>query len=90
MRPAATARDTASDPTARVESALVAWLDDDDASALDAACRLAQALPVDVGALLAWVADYGAAPQPTELALRRLRFALGLPVVPGPVCRRSP
>ena len=39
-------------------------------------------------ALLSFVADYGAQREATQLALRRLRFAIGLPVVAGPVCRR--
>ncbi|GAC1627485.1 MAG: hypothetical protein NVS9B10_16520 [Nevskia sp.] len=66
------------------------WLDDGDRSALAQACALAKATPVDVDTLLAWVRDHGAEPNAAELALRRLRFALGLPVVPGPVCRPAP
>ncbi|WP_293367360.1 hypothetical protein [Nevskia sp.] len=67
---------------------LAAWLDDGDAAGLDAACAMAKREPVDVDALLSFVADYGASRDATDLALRRLRFAIGLPVVAGPVCRR--
>ena len=67
---------------------LTAWLDDRDAVRLDAACAIAKREPVDVDALLSFVADYGAARDATDLALRRLRFAIGLPVIAGPVCRR--
>lgn len=66
------------------------WLDDGDPEALTQACVLARSSPIDVDALLAWVNDHGADPNATELALRRLRFAIGLPVVPGPVCRPAP
>lgn len=67
---------------------LADWLDDGDAAALDAACAFARREPVDVDALLRHVADYGAPREATDLALRRLRHAIGLPVVAGPVCRR--
>lgn len=67
---------------------LAAWLDDGDAGRLDAACAIAAREAVDVDALLSFVEDYGAERPATERALRRLRFAIGLPVVPGPVCRR--
>lgn len=75
---------------AALEAILPRWLDDGEASALAEACALAKAQPVDVDALLRWVAGYGATAQATDLAIRRLRFALGLPVIPGPVCRVAP
>lgn len=77
----------AHDPAA-LHAHLAAWLDDADAAALDAACAIARDEPVDVDALLAFVAGYGAERPLADLALRRLRFAIGLPVVAGPVCRR--
>lgn len=67
---------------------LETWLDDGDSAALDAACVIARRDPIDVDALLRFVADYRAPREATQLALRRLRFAIGLPVVAGPVCRR--
>ncbi len=73
---------------AALHALLEAWLDDGDAAALDAACMIARRDPIDVDALLSFVADYGAPRETTQLALRRLRFAIGLPVVAGPVCRR--
>ena len=57
-------------------------------AALEKAGRLAREQPVDIDWLLNWARDYGGSAQATSLALRRLRFALGLPVVAGPVCRR--
>ncbi|MCQ8779900.1 hypothetical protein NQU49_25150, partial [Escherichia coli] len=59
-----------------------------DAAALERAGRLAREQPVDIDWLLNWTRDYGGSTQATRLALRRLRFALGLPVIAGPVCRR--
>lgn len=73
---------------AALHAHLEAWLDDGDAAALDAACAIARRDPVDVDALLNFVSDHGAPRDATDLALRRLRFAIGLPVVAGPVCRR--
>jgi hypothetical protein len=77
-----------SEPVAELAVPLRAWLEDRDATALDRACIWAKAHPFDVGALLQWVSDYGADEETTSLALRRLRFAIGLPVIAGPVCRR--
>lgn len=76
--------------TDTVCAALEPWLEDGSSESLDAACRLAKALPVDVDALLVWVRDHETTAERRELATRRLRFALGLPVIPGPVCRPTP
>ncbi|WP_295684489.1 hypothetical protein [uncultured Nevskia sp.] len=78
----------ASNTHPELKSALAAWFDDNDAAALEKAGRLAREQPVDIDWLLNWARDYGGSAQATSLALRRLRFALGLPVVAGPVCRR--
>lgn len=67
---------------------LQAWLDDGDAVALADACEIARREPIDVDATLAFVRDHGDEPERITHALRRLRFAIGLPVVAGPVCRR--
>lgn len=63
------------------------YLDEGDWEALERGCDAVRAHPLDVDALLSWVQGFGAAPALESLALRRLRFALGLPVVAGPVCR---
>ncbi|WP_293393199.1 hypothetical protein [Nevskia sp.] len=78
----------ASNTHPELTSALAAWFDDNDAAALEHAGRLAREQPVDIDWLLSWARDYGGTAQATSLALRRLRFALGLPVVAGPVCSR--
>lgn len=71
-----------------IHEALTAWFDDEDTAALNRACVLAGQAALDVDQLLSWTRDYGGSAQATSLALRRLRFAIGLPVVAGPVCRR--
>lgn len=73
---------------ADIHEALGRWFDDDDAAALEQACQRARMTAIDIDALLCWTRDYGGTAQATGLALRRLRFAIGLPVVAGPVCRR--
>lgn len=73
---------------AGIHDALARWFDNEDAAALEQAGLLAKRHPVDVDALLNWTRDYGGSAQATSLALRRLRYAIGLPVVAGPVCRR--
>lgn len=75
---------------AEIHAALVRWFDDEDATALDRAGTLARQQPIDIDALLNWTRDYGGNAPATSRALRRLRYALGLPVVAGPVCRRPP
>ncbi len=73
--------------TREVQAVLSPYLDDGDSAALERACAMARDNPVDVDALLVWIQDYGAAANLSALAERRLRFAIGLPVVAGPVCR---
>lgn len=79
------------DDTARVQAQLQAWFDDGRSAALDQACALAQAGAVDVNALLCWLQDDAIAEDAArDLAIRRIRRALGLPMMPGPVCRPNP
>lgn len=73
---------------AELQALLLAWLDDGDAEALSGACTIARRDAIDVDATLSFVRDRGDDPERIALALRRLRFAIGLPVVAGPVCRR--
>ena len=76
------------DPTAGVQAQLQIWLDDGQAAALDQACALAKAGAVDVNRLLSWLQDEVIAENTArDLAIRRIRRALGLPMMPGPVCR---
>jgi hypothetical protein len=67
---------------------LLRWLEDGDRAALESAhMRAVQMKGIDVGALLEWIEDNRSDATRTELALRRMRHAVGLPVVAGPVCR---
>lgn len=67
------------------------WFDDGERAALDEAGRLAAAGSIDIEALLLWVDTVrGPTPQARDIARRALRFALGLRVVPGAVCRPTP
>lgn len=80
-----------SDATAPVQAHLRDWFEHEDAAALDAACALAQAQPVDVAALLRWIdAQSDAEAATRDLAQRRVRRALGLPMMPGAPCRPFP
>lgn len=67
------------------------YFDDEDASALDEVCRLAALTGgIDIAALLDFVNDYDAERSAKAQMLRRLRAVLGLPAMPGPVCRPTP
>jgi hypothetical protein len=71
-----------------LHAALSRWLEDGDRAALETAhAQALQMKGIDVGALLEWIDDHGIDSTRTDLALRRIRHALGLPVVAGPVCR---
>lgn len=73
---------------AAITEQLERWFDEGERAALDEAGRLAAAQPVDIDALLHWVDTVrGPGPEARDLARRALRFALGLRVVPGAVCR---
>lgn len=78
------------DADAEVIALLRAWLDEEQDDALDRACALAAARPVDVGALLGWVQAFRCSPQRRQQAVRALRAALRLPAIPGPACRPAP
>ena len=64
------------------------YLDDDDATGLAAACEALRHHRVDMAGLLDWIAGYPASAESKSLAERRVRAALGLPLIAGPVCRR--
>ena len=64
--------------------------DEEDSSALEQACALAAAQPLDIDALLAWLRNCRAPPGPKDMATRRLRAALRLPAMPGAPCRPDP
>jgi hypothetical protein len=74
----------------RVTAELETFFEDENRAALDRACKLAKEHPLDIAALLDWVRDYHADRDAKSLATRSLRAALGLPVIPGPVCRTQP
>ncbi|MGQ0700847.1 MAG: hypothetical protein ACT4PZ_21720 [Panacagrimonas sp.] len=67
------------------------FLDEEDRGALDQACHLAATTtPLDLDALLHRVQEARADKTLKAEALRRLRAALNLPAMPGPVCRPTP
>lgn len=72
-------------PADALHEALTDYLDGDDA-ALERAAALAREV-ADIAALLDWVQQQRAPAARKDLALRRLRHALGLRVVAGPVCK---
>ena len=76
---------------AAITEQLERWFDEGERAALDEAGRLAAEGPVDIEALLRWIDTVrGPSAEARDLARRALRFALGLRVVPGAVCRATP
>ncbi|WP_420464789.1 hypothetical protein [Panacagrimonas sp.] len=72
-------------------SPLQRYLDeDDDEAALRAAADWARAHTVDIAGLFDWLQHYPADKARRSRAQVVLRAALGLPLVPGPVCRPTP
>ena len=70
-----------------ITAALARFFDTVDRAALDEACRVASSEAFDIDRLLAWLEAAPADDAPKDLAVRRLRAAIGLPPLPGPVCR---
>lgn len=67
------------------------YLDEEDGpAALRVAADWAQARPVDIAELFDWLQRYPADKARRSRAQIVLRAALGLPLVPGPVCRPTP
>lgn len=78
------------DPLQALLEHLADYVIDDEARALDAACAMAARVSVDVAALLAGLDALiarRADPARLQQARVRLRAALRLPLIPGPVCR---
>lgn len=76
---------------AELTDPLSTFLDEEEGeSVLARACEWASAHPVDIAALLDWVHRYPAARERKARVEVRLRAALGLPLVAGPVCRPLP
>jgi hypothetical protein len=70
-----------------ITAALDRFFETVDHAALDEACRVAASEVFDIDRLLAWLASAPADDAPKDLAVRRLRAAIGLPPLPGAVCR---
>lgn len=66
------------------------WFDEGERAALDAACALAAAEAPPLPELLAHIEHARAPVESRRLAASALRWALGLPVVPGAPCRKGP
>lgn len=58
-----------------------------DRAALDQACRVAARETFDIDRLLAWLESVPVDDAPKDLAVRRIRAAIGLPPLPGAACR---
>ena len=79
------------DVTREIQTRLLQWFDEGDTKALDAACALTKSAAVDIARLLQWLDHEAIADDAArDLATRRLRRALGLPMMPGAVCRPAP
>lgn len=77
---------------AELDELLSLYLDEeeDGEGALRRAGEWAGRHPVDIAALLEWVQRYPASRERRQRAQVVLRAALGLRLVPGPVCRPTP
>lgn len=67
---------------------LARYLDEDDRTSLQAACKMLRGARVDMAALLDWLDHHRGDAERKSLAVRQVRAALGLPLIAGPVCRR--
>ncbi len=77
--------------TDQIKLLLDAHFENGDAASLEQACAAAPASATDIAELLRWLQfDAVAEPEVLDLATRRLRRALGLPMMPGAVCRPAP
>lgn len=80
-----------SEPPAALTELITPYLDEETAeSALRAAAHWAGSNPLDLADLFDWLHRYPAARERKARAGVVLRAALGLPLVPGPVCRPTP
>lgn len=80
-----------SEPPAALTALITPYLDEESGeAALRAAAQWAAANPLDLADLFDWLHRYPAARERRARAEVVLRAALGLPLVPGPVCRPTP
>jgi len=70
-----------------ITAALDEFFETADRAALDEACRAAQREVFDIDRLLAWLETAAVDEAPKDLAVRRIRAAIGLPPLPGAACR---
>lgn len=70
-----------------ITAALDRFFETADRAALDEACRVAASEVFDIDRLLAWLEAAPADEAPKDLAVRRIRAAIGLPLLPGAACR---
>ena len=77
--------------TDHIKALLDAHFEDGDAALLEHACAAAPNSATDIAELLRWLqSDAVAEPEVLDLVTRRMRRALGLPMMPGAVCRPTP
>lgn len=80
-----------SDHTAAIKTLLDDYFENDRSAALDQACVAAKSSATDIAELLRWLSfDAVAEPAALDLATRKLRHAMSLPMMPGAVCRPTP
>ena len=70
-----------------ITAALDRFFETTDRAALEDACRLAASTVFDIDRLLAWLEAAPADDASKDLAVRRVRAAIGLPPLPGAACR---
>lgn len=80
-----------SEPPTALTELIAPYLDEESGEpALRAAAQWAQANALDLADLFDWLHRYPAARERKARAEVVLRAAVGLPLVPGPVCRPMP
>lgn len=78
-------------PQSTINVLIEKFLIEEDREALHEACRMAATgASLDIASLLDFTQTYPAERAARAEALRRLRAALQLPPMPGPVCRPTP
>lgn len=77
--------------TDHIKTLLEEYFDTGDDAVLTRACAEAKNSATDIAELIRWLKDEAVSePEWLDLATRRIRHALRLPMMPGAVCRPAP